>query len=232
MKKYNPEDFCKITDELMSEFRIKSEKSDSDLESAYKILSPFPNSYFADGTIKMSDAYDVYLWDMKINQIKNFVPVRDIYQIDSIIAYCRARYLRNEVERIIRRDSISDECDVCVYVDGGCLFDQAFPYTCSKIYVRITWIDEDETFYFRIYPSSAGFFSYQLKEDPANEPVEESNMTISEIRELLKISRAEFSRRYNIPLRTLENWESGVRTPPDYVVSLLERVVLEDTSGN
>lgn len=57
-------------------------------------------------------------------------------------------------------------------------------------------------------------------------------MTISEMRELLNMSRAEFSRRYNIPLRSLENWESGVRTPPDYVVALLERVVLEDASGN
>ncbi len=53
-------------------------------------------------------------------------------------------------------------------------------------------------------------------------------MTISEMREHLKISRAEFSRRYNIPVRTLENWESGKSKCPDYVRQLLERAVLED----
>ena len=53
-------------------------------------------------------------------------------------------------------------------------------------------------------------------------------MTISEMRERLKVSRAEFSRRYNIPIRTLENWESGKSKCPYYVRQLLERAVLED----
>lgn len=57
-------------------------------------------------------------------------------------------------------------------------------------------------------------------------------MTVSEMREYLNVSRAEFSRRYNIPVRTLEDWESEKRTPPEYVMSLLERAVLEDASGN
>jgi transcriptional regulator with XRE-family HTH domain len=50
-------------------------------------------------------------------------------------------------------------------------------------------------------------------------------MTIAEMRERLKVSRAEFSRRYNIPIRTLESWESEVRTPPEYVLQLLEESV-------
>ena len=53
-------------------------------------------------------------------------------------------------------------------------------------------------------------------------------MTIKEIREYLGVSRAEFSRRYHIPTRTLDDWEKGTRTPPPYVVELLERVVKED----
>ena len=61
-----------------------------------------------------------------------------------------------------------------------------------------------------------------------NPPPKEDNMTIKEMRELLGISRAEFSRRYDIPIRTLENWESGTRTPPDYVINLLERIIKED----
>lgn len=54
-------------------------------------------------------------------------------------------------------------------------------------------------------------------------------MTESErIRKILGVSRAEFSRRYNIPVRTLENWDAGIQNPPAYVLELLERVVTED----
>ena len=48
------------------------------------------------------------------------------------------------------------------------------------------------------------------------------------IRQILGISRAEFSRRYHIPIRTLEDWDVGKNTPPIYVLELLERAVLED----
>lgn len=53
-------------------------------------------------------------------------------------------------------------------------------------------------------------------------------MTSLEIRALLGISRAEFHRRYNIPIRTLEAWDKGVRTPPTWAMELLERAVRED----
>lgn len=44
-------------------------------------------------------------------------------------------------------------------------------------------------------------------------------------------SRAEFGRAYGIPVRTLENWESGVNSPADYVVDLLARAVWNDREG-
>lgn len=50
-------------------------------------------------------------------------------------------------------------------------------------------------------------------------------MNITEMRNYIGVSRAEFSRRYNIPIRTLESWEAGVRTPPEYVLDLLEESV-------
>lgn len=53
-------------------------------------------------------------------------------------------------------------------------------------------------------------------------------MNAAEIRAILGVSRAEFSRRYGIPIRTLEDWDAGVRTPSDWVLALLERVVRED----
>ena len=44
----------------------------------------------------------------------------------------------------------------------------------------------------------------------------------------LEISRAEFSRRYGIPTRTLEAWEFGDREAPEYVIDLLGRAVYSD----
>lgn len=55
-----------------------------------------------------------------------------------------------------------------------------------------------------------------------------TTVSISDLRSLIGLSRSEFSRRYGVPIRTLEDWEAGRRTPPEYVISLLERVVKED----
>ena len=43
-------------------------------------------------------------------------------------------------------------------------------------------------------------------------------MTIKEMREELGLSQEMFSRRFNIPKRTIENWESGARKAPAYVM--------------
>ena len=46
-------------------------------------------------------------------------------------------------------------------------------------------------------------------------------MTIKEARENAGISRSEMSRQLEIPLRTIEDWESGKRKPPIYVEKLI-----------
>lgn len=56
-------------------------------------------------------------------------------------------------------------------------------------------------------------------------------MEIKELRILSGLSQQAFSDKYKIPKRSIENWESGKRTPPDYVISLLERAVKEDLEG-
>ena len=57
-------------------------------------------------------------------------------------------------------------------------------------------------------------------------------MTIKEIRALTGLSQVAFGREFNIPRRTVENWEGGVTTPPPYVLRMLERIVKEDyTAG-
>ena len=56
-------------------------------------------------------------------------------------------------------------------------------------------------------------------------------MKIKEIRKYSGLTQYAFSKKYNIPKRTLEGWESGKRNPPEYVFMLLERVVQEDSEG-
>lgn len=53
-------------------------------------------------------------------------------------------------------------------------------------------------------------------------------MTLQEMRNALGDSRRGFSERYEIPLRTLEDWEAGRRKPAPYILKLLERAVLQD----
>lgn len=45
---------------------------------------------------------------------------------------------------------------------------------------------------------------------------------LRKIREKAGLNRSEFSDATSIPLRTLEDWESGKRKPPFYVIRLLE----------
>ncbi len=53
-------------------------------------------------------------------------------------------------------------------------------------------------------------------------------MDIREMRVELGDTQTEFAERYHIPFRTIQNWETGVRRPPEYVMNLLERQVKED----
>ena len=47
-------------------------------------------------------------------------------------------------------------------------------------------------------------------------------MNVREMRTLLGDTQSEFAARYNIPFRTVQNWETGTRTPPEYIMTLLE----------
>lgn len=49
----------------------------------------------------------------------------------------------------------------------------------------------------------------------------ESAKMIRELRESIHMSRREFSLHTGIPVRTLEDWEAGRRTPPEYVPRLI-----------
>lgn len=56
-------------------------------------------------------------------------------------------------------------------------------------------------------------------------------MTIKEARKAAKLTQRQMSEAFDIPLRTIEDWETGKRTPPAYVEKLivekLERIRTE-----
>lgn len=53
-------------------------------------------------------------------------------------------------------------------------------------------------------------------------------MNVHEMRTNLGVTQSEFAARYHIPFRTVQNWETGVRQPPAYVISLLEDRIRTD----
>lgn len=54
------------------------------------------------------------------------------------------------------------------------------------------------------------------------------NLTFSAIRKNSGFSQADFSIHYGIPKRTVENWDSGVNTPPPYLLELLAADVITE----
>lgn len=53
-------------------------------------------------------------------------------------------------------------------------------------------------------------------------------MNIREMRTRLGDTQSEFAARYQIPFRTVQNWETGLRKPPEYIMTLLESRIRED----
>ena len=51
---------------------------------------------------------------------------------------------------------------------------------------------------------------------------------IKELREQTGMNRREFSEYTKIPIRTLEDWEAGKRTPPEYIPRLLAYQLMYD----
>lgn len=53
-------------------------------------------------------------------------------------------------------------------------------------------------------------------------------MNIREMRIRLGDTQSQFAQRYQIPFRTIQNWEAGTRKPPEYMIKLLELRIRED----
>lgn len=56
-------------------------------------------------------------------------------------------------------------------------------------------------------------------------------MDIREMRTRLGDTQSEFAARYHIPFRTIQNWETGVRKPPEYILDLLGDRIQSDLAN-
>ena len=60
---------------------------------------------------------------------------------------------------------------------------------------------------------------------------EDNDMTTKDICERYKLSQTALAKRFGIPLRTVQAWYLGERTPPDYVVNMMVEILSRaDTS--
>lgn len=61
--------------------------------------------------------------------------------------------------------------------------------------------------------------TYEQLFDVAGET--DGSADIKALRQSTGLTQAAFAEKYEIPKRTLENWEAGSRVPPEYVIKLL-----------
>ena len=57
-------------------------------------------------------------------------------------------------------------------------------------------------------------------------------MTIKELRLSTRMTQREFAGYFNIPLRTIENWETGKRNPPEYLIELIRYKLKKEENMN
>lgn len=56
----------------------------------------------------------------------------------------------------------------------------------------------------------------------------DNEKTIKNLCETYGITQTELSRKYGIPLRTVQDWHGGRRTPPDYVVNMIAALLARE----
>lgn len=49
--------------------------------------------------------------------------------------------------------------------------------------------------------------------------------TISELCARYRLSQTALAKRFSIPLRTVQDWHAGRRTPPEYVVAMMTELL-------
>ena len=56
-------------------------------------------------------------------------------------------------------------------------------------------------------------------------------MIFNEVLEKSGLNQSDFSRKFNIPLRTIQNWSGKHAMPPEYVLELLNFAIEAENKG-
>ena len=73
--------------------------------------------------------------------------------------------------------------------------------------------------------------NFTVYREPRRVEIKLKMMDIKELRIRTGMTQKEFAKYFNIPKRTIENWEGGQRTPPPYVVELIEYKIRKEKLG-
>lgn len=49
---------------------------------------------------------------------------------------------------------------------------------------------------------------------------------IKQLRECTGLSQSKFASLFGIPIKTIQNWEIGKRKPPEYIVRMMEEILI------
>lgn len=50
-------------------------------------------------------------------------------------------------------------------------------------------------------------------------------MTVRDLLAKHGLTQTDLSKRFGLPLRTVQNWAEGTRTPPDYLVRMMDELL-------
>ena len=100
------------------------------------------------------------LWGMKEAQISSFTGVKNKEYFVNTINYCRAKYIKEAIEEIIKIKSIPEENEFSIYSEQEFVLDSWMDY--PKVYLLEEWPEEDCHYFHKIIPSAAGFMHFVM----------------------------------------------------------------------
>ncbi|MBE5900443.1 MAG: helix-turn-helix domain-containing protein [Lachnospiraceae bacterium] len=59
----------------------------------------------------------------------------------------------------------------------------------------------------------------------------DTKQRIKELRKSMGLSQSKFAEKFDIPVRTLQQWEQGRSEPPVYVIKMISYIMLLETMG-
>lgn len=59
----------------------------------------------------------------------------------------------------------------------------------------------------------------------------ETKQRIKELRKSMGLSQSKFAEKFDIPVRTLQQWEQGRSEPPVYVIKMISYIMLLEAMG-